>query len=302
MSVTGPSAIETWRVQEFSQNIQMLLQRDGRLGSLVQRGTHNGKQASPVDQIGDLFAEERLARNVESNIQDIDYDRRWVRPRDWSITTLVDSIDRLRNMNEPDSNIAMAMQKAMRRREDQAIIDGALGDNLTGEEGTTTTAFDADNIIPDSATGLTVEKLREAKEILENNHVEFGMEDVTMVITPRQERNLLEETEITSADFNTVRALVNGEVDSFMGFRFVKVADFLEKSGETLGLPIDGSDIRGCFAFARSGLHLGHWQNVQTRIDEIPRMHHATQIATNATFDATRLEEGKVVRINCLEA
>jgi hypothetical protein len=301
MSVQGPSAIETWRVQEYSSNVQMLLQRGSVLAPYVATGTHTGKQASPVDQIGRVYAQERLARNVESEIQDIDYDRRWVRPRDWYVANMVDNIDRLRNMNNPDSSIASAQALAFARRMDQAIIDGALGDNLTGEDGTTVTPFAAGNIIADGGTKLTIDKLRETRQIMEDNHIDFNRDEVCMVITPALKRSLLEQDEITNNDYNTVRALVDGEVDTFMGFKFLSIADDTEPNGEVLGLPKDAG-VRQAFAFAKSGLHFGSWENMSTRLDEIERMHYATQIYSAATFDACRLEEDKLVRIDCLEA
>ncbi len=104
--------------------------------------------------------------------------------------------------------------------------------------------------------------------------------------------NLLGTTEVTSADYNTVKALVKGEVDTFMGFKFVSIER----------LPLINTSERRNIAWAKSGLHLGIWNDINGKITERPDKSYATQVYTKGTFGATRIEEGKFVEVDCVEA
>jgi hypothetical protein len=96
---------------------------------------------------------------------------------------------------------------------------------------------------------------------------------------------------VTSSDFNTVKALVQGEVNQFMGFNFI-VTNRLAKSG----------NIRSCFAWAEDGLALAVGRDVNARIDERADKGYATQVYYAMSIGSTRMEEEKVVQIDCDEA
>ena len=191
---------------------------------------------------------------------------------------------------DPTSPYAMNGAYALGRAMDSLIITAALGTALTGENGSTSTAFDtANQQIVVGATGLTIAKLSAAKKILMTNEVDVENDPLYIAVTATQLDELLGTTEVTSADFNTVKALVQGTVDSFMGFKFIHT--------ELLGL--DGSGDRRCIAWAKSGLHLGMWNDINTKISERADKSYATQVYVKGTFGATRVEEGKVVEIIC---
>jgi hypothetical protein len=102
---------------------------------------------------------------------------------------------------------------------------------MTGELGTTSTAFDSTNqwigkggvvgANTGTATGLTVAKLITANRILQNADLLDDTAPRVLVCTAYEIENLLNTTKVTSADYNTIKALVNGTVDTFMGFKFV---------------------------------------------------------------------------------
>jgi hypothetical protein len=110
-----------------------------------------------------------------------------------------------------------------------------------------------------------------------------------IVVSAKQLQDLLRTTEVISADYNSVKALVQGQLDTFMGFKFRRVASSL--------LPYNSSTgVRTCFAYVRSGLKLadaGRKVHVDIRADKS----HALQIRTVASLGATRMEEKKVVEI-----
>ena len=79
---------------------------------------------------------------------------------------------------------------------------------------------------------------------------------------------------------------------ALMGFKFIHT--------ELLG--VDSSSYRRVIAWAKSGLHLGMWNDVNAKISERSDKSYATQVYVKGTFGATRTEEGKVVEILCNEA
>ena len=105
-----------------------------------------------------------------------------------------------------------------------------------------------------------------------------------------QIQSLLRTTEVTSADYNTVKALVAGTVDSFMGFKFVRTQ-----------LLTVTSCIRECAFYPRSGIVLAMAQDITTRVDERADKNYTTQVYVKGSFGASRMWEPKVLRVKCDE-
>lgn len=285
--------VTTAFVQQYSTNVQLLLQQRGsRLRDCVTVGSYTGKAAKAVEQIGEVTAQARTSRHADTPLISTPHDARWVHPTDYEWADMIDDQDKLRMLIDPTSPYAMNGAYALGRAMDSLIITAALGTALTGENGSTSTAFDtANQQIAVGAAGLTVAKLRTAKKKLMANEVDVENDPLYCAVTAVQLDNLLGTTEVTSSDYNTVKALVSGSVDTFMGFKFIHT--------ELLGL--DGSSDRRCIAWAKSGLHLGIWNDITTKISERADKSYATQVYVKGTFGATRVEEGKVVEIICDE-
>ena len=285
--------VTTAFVQQYSTNVSLLLQQRGsRLRDCVTVGSYTGKAAKAVEQIGAVTAQAKTSRHADTPLISTPHDARWVHPTDYEWADMIDDQDKLRMLIDPTSPYAMNGAYALGRAMDSLIITAALGASLTGENGSTSTPFDtANQQIVVGATGLTVAKLRTAKKKLLAAEVDVEMDPLYIAVTATQLDNLLGTTEVTSADYNTVKALVQGSVDTFMGFKFVHT--------ELLGL--DGSSDRRCIAWAKSGLHLGIWNDINSKITERADKSYATQVYVKGTFGATRTEEKKVVEIICDE-
>lgn len=285
--------VTTAFVQQYTTNVGLLLQQRGsKLRDAVTVGSYTGKAAKAVEQIGAVTAQPRVTRHGDTPLISTPHDARWVFPTDYEWADLIDDQDKLRMLIDPTSPYALNGAYALGRAMDGLIISAALGTSKTGENGTTNTPFDtANQQVGASTTGLTIAKLREAKKILMENEVDVEMDPLFIAVTASQLDDLLGTTEVTSADYNTVKALVQGTVDSFMGFKFI----------HTELLNTDVSNNRRVIAWARSGLHLGMWDDVSSRIDQRADKSYATQVYVKGTFGATRTEEGKVVEILCAE-
>ena len=290
------SQITTAFVQQYSANLQHLSQQKGsRLRGLVRVEAVRGKQAF-FDQIGSQSASVRTTRAADTLLNDTPHSRRMVTLADYEVADLIDDQDKLRMIVDPTSSYAQAQAFAIGRSMDDVIITAATGDAKTGETGGTTTALPAGQKVAvnlsGSNEGMTIGKLREAKYIMDNNDVDPSIPRV-MVIGPKQLQDLLESTNITSSDFNTVKALVQGELNTFMGFNFITSTRLAHDSG---------TDVRTCFAYAVDGITLAVAKDLTVRIDERPDKGYAVQVYACMSIGATRMEEEKVVQIECDES
>lgn len=283
--------VNTAFVQQYTTNVSLLLQQRGsKLREACTMGSYTGKAAKAVEQVGPVTALAKTSRHADTPLISTPHDARWVFPTDFEWADMIDDQDKLRMLIDPTSPYAQNGAYALGRALDDLIITAALGTAKTGENGTTNTAFaTATQQIAVGGTGLTIAKLRQAKKILMQNEVDVANDPLYLAVTATQIDNLLGTTEVTSADYNTVKALVQGQIDTFMGFKFIQT--------ERLG--VDGSGDRRCFAWAKSGLHVGMWNDITTRISERADKSYATQVYVKGTFGATRTEEKKVVEIIC---
>jgi len=287
-------------VVQYANNIQLLLQQKGsKLRNLVMTGSYVGKQASPVDQIGSISAQKVASRFAPMGRVDAPVDRRWVFPNDYDLPQLIDQFDKLRLLLDPSSSYVQNAMYAMGRAMDDEIIDAFFADAKTGETGATTTSFATATQTVGVSTGgttssLNVAKLRAAKRILMANEVDLDSDPITCIITAKEHDALLNEIQITSMDFNSKPVLVDGKVQQFLGINFVHCERLKtgidDASGTSNMIPL----------FAKSGMHLGMWNDVTTDISQRKDLQGLPwQAYAYGTFGATRVEEKKIVRVWC---
>ena len=285
--------VTTAFVQQYSANVQMLSQQMGsRLRDAVRVENVVGKNAF-IDQIGSATAALRTSRHADTPQMDTPHDRRRLSLADYEYADLVDDQDKVRMLIDPTSSYARAAAAAMGRAMDDVIITAATGSASTGETGSGSASLDATANSVGSASsndGLTLAKLREAKRKMDLNDVDPSIPRY-IAVGPKQIEDLLGDTTVTSSDFNTVKALVQGELDTYMGFRFIM----------SNRLSVDSNDIRKCFAWAEDGLTLGIGKDISARIDERADKGYATQVYYCMSIGSVRMEEDKVVQIFCDE-
>jgi hypothetical protein len=283
--------ITTAFIEQYKSNVFHLAQQKGsRLRDAVKTETVNGK-AHYFERIGTTAALKRTSRHSDTPRVDTPHSRRRVTMEDYDWADLIDNEDKVRMLISPESEYAQAGAWAMGRAMDDAIIDAASGNAFGGVAGGSTVALPSGQKIVHGSAGLSVTKLIEAKEILDANSVD-PEEPRFCVVTSKQLSDLLAITQITSADFNSVKALVQGDIDTFMGFNFIR----------TERLDTNSSSNRLVLAFAQSGIGLAVGQDVQTRISERADKNYATQVFLSMTIGATRIEDEKVVEIECTES
>ena len=285
------SNITTAFVQQYSNNVQMLSQQKGSLlRNAVDAETIVGKNAF-FEQVGQATAQKRVSRHSDTPQIDTPHARRRVSMVDYEYADLIDKQDQVRTLIDPTSSYAQAAAFALGRSMDDEIISAISGNAFSGETGSTTVALPSAQKITESGTdGLTIAKLRSAKEKMDSASVDPSIPRY-IVVGPKQISDLLGTTQVTSSDFNTVKALANGEINSFLGFNFI--------TSNRLSI---ASSKRLCLAFAMDGVKLALGQDIMTRIDERSDKGYATQVYVCMTMGATRMEEEKVVTVEAHEA
>lgn len=296
-------------VKQYGNTLTHLSQQKGsRLRNLVINETCTGTRCS-FDYIGPTTAQDRIGRHGDSPIIHTPHSRRWaaLAPKEWG--DMIDRPDRVRTLVDPTNPYMQAGMMALGRAQDDVIINAFFGNAITGVEGAGTsaygtTAWDGSNANDchyvahnyteggiTSATGLTISKLRAAKSILDGR--EAGVDQTRYFgVTSRQVQDLLQNTEVTSADYNTIRALVAGEVNTFLGFTFVRTERFLTDTNSYRRCPVWTQDA--------VGLAVGH--EIQARVGERADKRFDTYAYASWDMGAARIEDLKVLEVKCEEA
>ncbi len=286
--------VSTAHVQQYNGNVMFLSQQKGtKLRDKVNIVDLKGKKGA-YDQLGPTKPVRRTGRHGDTKLVNTPHYRRWITSVTYDWADLVDDDDKIKMLFDPTNPYAVNAGMSFGRQKDDVIIEALFADVIYGEDGdsTLTWASDgADQIITESGTdGLTLAKLIEMSEIK-------GLADVDedekwfLAISPKQMTNLLNTTEVKSSDYNTVKALVKGDVNEFMGFEFLQTNRLLTSG-----------DNRRCVAWCKSGLNLAEPKSVLTDIGPRRDKNNSTQIFVTMNLGAVRMEEAKVIECQCYES
>ena len=287
--------ITTAFVQQYGSNVQMLSQQMGsRLREAVDVESITGKNAY-FEQVGSVAAQVRTSRHASTPQIDTPHSRRRVSLADYEWADLIDDADKVRMLIDPTSSYAKAAAAAMGRSTDDIIITALGGTAYSGETGGTSVALPSTQKFATSnqSDGLTVAKLLDAKKKLDLKDVDPSIPRF-IVCGATQISDLLNTTEVKSSDYNTVKALAAGQLDSFLGFKFIM--------SNRLNFDASNTDDRLVFAFTKDAIKLAVGKDITARISERDDKSYSTQVYYCMAIGATRMEEEKVVQIPCHEA
>ncbi len=282
--------ITTAFVKQFGTNLEALVQQKGsRLRNAVRLETGITGEEAYFDQLGSTAAQQKTTRNADTPLVKSDHQRRRVSMYDYEWADLIDSEDKLKMLIDPQSMYSVNAAWALGRAMDDLIIAQFIATAYTGKAGGTSTSFTSANQVAAGATGLTIAKLLSAKELLDAADCDPD-EERYIALAAGQVTDLLNTTEVKSSDYNTVKALVEGKIDTFCGFKFIRT----ERLGTT-------SSNRRLMAWVKSGVLLAVAKDINTRIDERADKSYATQVYASMGIGATRMEEAKCCEIYCAE-
>lgn len=276
---------------EFSTNwIHRAQQSTARFDAFVEDIQFNGERKR-FDRLQKQTSIQRTSRKAATPISDASTDSRWCYRATYDLANTLAEED-ARNLAPlvlPDSDYVRSHAMAYQRDLDLVAYTAARGDVMTGEAGTTPSALGSGQKIAHGSTGLTLAKLLSANEILDGADLEDGAMRI-LTVAPQQITNLLNTTEIKSADYNTVKALAEGKIDTFMGFKFVK-SNQLTKVSTT----------RYCAAWVKGAIKRCRGA-MRTTIDRLPGTSNAVQIYSSWDISACRVYDEGVVEIACTES
>ena len=180
------------------------------------------------------------------------------------------------------SELVQVVSKSIARRMDQIMIDA-----LNAAGGTTAVATG----IGGATTNMNIEKLRATAKAMNQNNV--PSEGRHLLMHASQLDALLGETEITSQDFASVKALVQGEINTFMGFKILTVGDRDEG-----GLPKPST--RTCFAWHKDSMGYAESMAQKTEVNYVPEK---TSFLVSSMFSAgsVSIDGAGIVKIACTE-
>ena len=274
--------ITTAMVEQYKSNVLMLAQQKGsKLRATVRGEMVTGKNAY-FERIGAVDMVDATSRHDDTPQIDTPHSRRRVSLTTSRFADLIDNADKVRTLIDPTSPYAMNAAWAAGRKMDAVIVAALAGNAYAGVAGATTVALPSAQKVAAASAGLTIAKLRSAREILLGADVDLDM-GATCIINPAGLTDLLTATEITSSDYNTVKALVQGQVDTFLGFKFVV-------STKVTALK--------AYCYAKNAAVLAVGSEPVVRISERADKNYSTQVFVEMDIGATRVEDEGVVEIS----
>ena len=260
-------------------------------------GCYNIKNVKGKDFRFDLYGSstdimrEKTERAGPSRPSDIPTYQRWVRPRPYDKVTIYDEFDdvALGDLPDPEGPAVVTHATVANRNKDIVLINGAVGTNYIGANGTTTQSLLAANQIAVSFgnggvnIGLTLKKMTQARFVLDTNEV--PQEDRYFAYSAKQLNNLLTNVDqVANYLYNEVKALVDGKIQRFLGFDFKM----------TQLLPATAAGVRTNIFWQKRFLMMGIGRDTRTHVDILPTQQHAVQIRSVMLLDLTRMEEAGV--------
>lgn len=292
-------------VDQFKANIIMLSQQKPARLRMACRTEDVTGATMYVERIGPKDAVLVTTRHGDTPISDADHSRRKLSMLDYDVPAdLIDKPDKLKMLIDPQSAYTQNQVFSLNRAIDDVII-AALGGNVYGgvAGGTTITNYASGecrivnsdgsviaagtNASGATETALTIAKLLTCKQLLDDAEVDPERQRYFLT-NPYNINQLLNTTEVKSADYNTVKALAQGQIDTFMGFKFLQ--------STRLPVGVDTS-ATSSYAFAQDAIVLAVAEEPTVDVSIRNDKRNAIQVYSTLSIGATRVEGPAVVEI-----
>lgn len=294
MSFQIPEAM----VQSYGSNFRLLYQQKvSRLAAWCQMEDGIVGQSKSVERIGATSAYDITSRHADTKFVETPHSRRWLDLQDKGWADLIDKLDKVRLLADPMNGYAAMAVAALNRAKDDIIIAACRGNARTNAG---LSVLPSTQKIAVGGTSLTLAKLLTTKEIMDGNEVDDddslqadgqgATASRVMVVNTKMLTNLYGTTEIKSVDYNSVKALAEGKIDTFLSFKFVR----------SERLPKDGTATTGyALSWSRRCMALGTGQDISVSVDKRPDKNNAWQVFADMSIGAVRTEDEGVVEIAC---
>jgi hypothetical protein len=306
--------IDVWKVKQFGANVYHLAQQKGsKFEQYCRTETINGT-AKFLDILGPTTALDRTTRNPDTPNVQMYHNRRMITMSDKDWGTLIDDMDKLRMIHMPESDYLMAAVNAFGRKKDDMFVQAFTAAAYEDVDGGTPVAYpSAQKIAASNGTALSnlnVDTLLHAKEIFDAADIDPDMPRF-MTVSPSQIRALLNTTQVTNSDYNTVKALAEGKVDTFCGFKFIVSNRLLKQAYGSYtastgvynagGTATSSDNNRMCLSWVGDAMIRGMGQDITTEIGKRADKSFSNQLYIKMSLGFMRMEDAKTLVINCKE-
>lgn len=297
------STVDVAFTNQYSANVyQLCQQRGSKMRNRVRNETVTSAQYRYFDRLGEAEAQDITSRHGNTPLNEIAHTRRRLLPVDTNTATLMDKQDELKTLISPTSSYAQSQAMALGRKIDDRIITDVQGTVYSGVAGATSITFASDSysingdatatVLGTAATAagagtvadISMNKMLLMMQIFNEADCDPDIPKHWMV-APKTMMDMLALTEPKSVDYNTVKVLMQGKIDTWMGFSWFWSNRVTKDSGETA---------YDSLAWAQDGIILGVSENITSRITERDDKNYTTQIYAEMSMGALRLDGDKV--------
>lgn len=307
---------EAWFIHAVNDTVVQLAQQKKSMirGAIRTREGVVGK-TDPWQRIG-VADMQNITRDSDTTYLNPPQSKRRAVLLDKAAAVLIDELDQVRMLTNPQSEFSQILTFARERELDrltlgkQSGVGGSTVADLGGILGSATNVDEAGEVtsqgtlpttggplgigqvIVNGATGMTMSKILDCKQLFDEQQVD--VEDRYFFYSPRAMRKMLTDPNITSSDYNSVKALDNGGFpmdQTWMGF-YWRQSVLMPKIG----------NIRTCVAFQKMGVGLSVGLIKDIDVGPAPHKWNNTQVIIKLTAGAVRVDDLAVVQIDIDES
>jgi len=312
------TSITTAFVKQYGSTLDLLSQTMGGkfTGTCLEESIEGEEKY--YDQLGSVIANEVTDRYADSPENDITHARRRVVATSYDVGLMLDKFDKVQMLVNPESEYVQQQVHALNRKKDIEFIKGALGQAQTGKTGSVAANLGAANKVGAAAATMTLSLLGQIKEKFQSNGVDLDdpMNKAYIAISPKVLNDMLQIDKLTSSDFNSIKALVGGDINSFYGFEFIvtNLLPFINSADSVANLSWSATtdapnavgsgtaDLRACIAYVKSGVRQVTNPSIQTEISKRDDKRFNYYAYSCMRTGAVRMEEEKVIQVLCDES
>ena len=294
------NTIPAWFSEQYHNVVETLYQQEGSVFRGKCREVTQMGKTQYFEQIGSIDAVKITSRHADTTIIENDHQRRQVTVNDYGQAAWIDPFDRDKMVVNPEASYVQAIVMALSRGIDDEFITATTGTayaDTTGAGSISSVSLPATQQVAvnlgGSNAGLTLAKLVKAKSILGKNEVPRGSKKYFSHRQQQLDDLLNNVSQVQSSDYNNVKALVDGEVNYFMGFEFVPSERLTN---------VTSTDVTSCLAWDYNAMLMSFAGDITTRVDERPDKNYQWQGYGKMQVGATRMQEKGVVEIYCDES
>lgn len=273
--------------KEFSDNIMLLARQKASkmTGNVMMRLNVKGSKFTQ-ERIGLWTMEDKAQGVVSTPENDPGYSRRTITMATKHDNRILAADEQLKTVVNVTSPWLKAAVASYGKKIDTIVYAAMGGDAFSGVDGGTTVALPAGQKIAtvagevlDTDYIIDVKTLLDTADVPEDNRY--------VMINPTDLNQMLRDPLINTIDSNSIKALVRGEINTWMGFTWIST------TAATAGV---------CYFYEKDGVVLGLNEQPKVKISERPDKSYATQIYYELNLGAGRLEEERVVEMTITPA